>query len=444
VPRPRDRTIEYAQNGDVHIAYTILGDGPIDLVYTNGIFSNLEVMWEDPHWTRYAERLASFCRLIVFDMRGIGLSDRGPEPPYLELQMNDIGTVMDAAGTDAAAVFGVARGGAMTMLFAATYPERVRALVLYASNVKSMWSDDWPYGRTAEEANDFFRTYTDHFGTGENLRLQAPDHWNEEYQRWWARFERLIASKSGFRELGTVFRQIDVRAVAPLIQAPTLLVHRLGDPVVPIDMSHWLAGTIPDAKMVELPGADHVVFLGDPEALLDEVEEFLTGARRATETDRVLATVLFTDIVGSTGHAARLGDREWRDLLEQHHLSVRRELERFRGNEIDTAGDGFMASFDGPARAIRCAQAINASTTALGVAVRAGVHTGECERLGAKLSGIAVHIAARVAANAGPGEVVVSQTVKDLVAGSGIEFDDRGVHELKGVPDAWRLYEVRA
>jgi pimeloyl-ACP methyl ester carboxylesterase len=437
-----DRTISYARNGDVHIAYTVLGDGPIDLVYTNGIFSNLDVMWEDVHWSRYADRLASFSRLIVFDMRGIGLSDRGPEIPYLELQMDDIRSVMDAAGSETAALFGAARGGAMTMLFAATYPERVRALVLYAASVRTMRSDDWPYGRSPEEADEFFRTYTDNFGTGENLRFQAPGHWDERYQRWWARFERLIASKGGFRELGTVFRQNDVRAVAPSIQAPTLLLHRTGDPVVPIGMSRWLAETVPQGRLVEVPGDDHIVFLGDADALLDEVEEFLTGARRAPETDRVLTTVLFTDIVGSTEKAAALGDRRWRELLEEHHAAVRRELERFRGNEIDTAGDGFMASFDGPARAIRCARAIEDANRALGVDVRAGVHTGECERLGDKLSGIAVHIAARVAASAGAGEVLVSQTVKDLVAGSGIAFEDRGLHELKGVPEAWRLFAV--
>jgi len=444
MPPGQDRTISYARNGDVHVAYTMLGDGPIDLVYTNGSFSNLEIMWEDPHWARYAERLASFSRLIVFDMRGIGLSDRGPETPYLELQMDDVRAVMDAAGSETAALFGAARGGAMTMLFAATYPERVRALVLYAASVRTMRTDDWPYGRTAEETEEFFRTYTDNFGTGENLRFQAPASWDEHYQRWWARFERLIASKGGFGELGMVFRQNDVRTVAPSIQAPTLLLHRVGDPVVPIGMSRWLAETVPQARLVELAGDDHIVFLGDADALLDEVEEFLTGARRAPETDRVLATVLFTDIVGSTEHAAAIGDRRWRELLEQHHRVVRRELEHFRGNEIDSAGDGFMASFDGPARAIRCARSIEDANKALGVDVRAGVHTGECERLGEKLSGIAVHIAARVAASAGAGEVVVSQTVKDLVAGSGIEFEDRGVHELKGVPDAWRLFAVRA
>jgi len=434
--------IAYAKNGDVHIAYTVLGDGPIDLVYTNGIFSNLDVMWEDPNWTHYADRLAAFSRLIVFDMRGVGLSDRGPEPPYLELQMDDLRAVMDAAGSETAAVMGVARGGSMSMLFAATYPERVRALILYAASVKTIRADDWPLGRSPEEAEEFFMTFTDRMGMGENLRLQAPEFWTEQYERWWARFERSIATRSGFRELGEVFFGIDVRALAPAIQAPTLLLHRSNDAVVPIEMSRWLADTIPQAKLVELPGDNHIVFLGDTDALAEEVEEFLTGARRPPETDRVLATVLFTDIVGSTERAAALGDRSWRELLERHHSSVRRELERFRGVEADTAGDGFMASFDGPARAIRCAQAIHEGIATLGLDLRAGVHTGECERIGDKLSGIAVHIAARVASTAAAGEVLVSQTVKDLVAGSGIEFDDRGMHELKGVPDAWRLFAV--
>jgi pimeloyl-ACP methyl ester carboxylesterase len=432
--------IAYARNGDVHIAYTILGDGPIDLVYTNGLFSNLDVMWEDRNWARYADRLAAFSRLIVFDMRGIGLSDRGPEPPYLELQMDDLRAVMDAAGSETAAVMGIARGGSMTMLFAASYPERVRALIIYAASVKTVRSDDWPLGRTLEEADEFFTTYTERMGTGENLRLQAPEVWTEQYERWWARFERSIATRSGFRELGEIFYRVDVRALAPSIQAPTLLLHRSNDPVVPIGMSRWLADAIPNAKLVEVPGDNHIVFFGDTDAIADEVEEFLTGARRAPETDRVLATVLFTDIVGSTERAAAIGDRSWRELLEEHQASVRRELERFRGVEIDTAGDGFMASFDGPARAIRCARAIHEGVATLGLELRAGVHTGECERIGEKLSGIAVHIAARVAATAGPGEVLVSQTVKDLVAGSGIDFEDRGVHELKGVPDAWRLF----
>jgi pimeloyl-ACP methyl ester carboxylesterase len=437
-----DRTIEYARNGDVHIAYTVLGDGPIDLVYTNGIWSNLDTLWEEPRWVRYAERLASFSRLIVFDMRGIGLSDRGSEPPLIELQMDDVRAVMDAAGSDTAAIYGAARGGAMTMLFAATYPERVRALVLYATLAKTIRTADYPYGRTQEEQEEFFRLFTEAIGSIARLERQGPTAIGE-LSHWWPRFERSVATPERFRELGAIFSDIDVRAVVPSIQAPTLLLHRTDDWVVPIGHSRFLARAAPNAKLVELPGTDHITFVGDSDALVDEIEEFLTGARSAPETDRVLATVLFTDIVGSTERAAAVGDMRWRELLERHHRVVRRELERFRGNEIDTAGDGFMASFDGPARAIRCARAIEDANQALGVDVRAGVHTGECERLGDKLSGIAVHIAARVAGSAAAGEVVVSQTVKDLVAGSGIEFEDRGVHELRGVPDAWRLFAVR-
>ena len=436
--------IAYAKNGDVHIAYKVIGDGPIDLVYTNGIFSNLDTLWDEPRWVHYANRLAAFTRLIVFDMRGLGLSDRGPDPPYLELQMDDLRAVMDAAGSEQAAVMGVARGGAMAMLFAATYPERVQALILYGTTAKTTRSDDWPHARTQEEADEFFKSFTERIGTGENLRLQAPDGLTEEYERWWGRFERSIATRAGFREMGEIFYGIDVRPLAATIQAPTLLLHRTADPISPVGTSRWLAETIPQSKLVELPGDNHIVFLGDTDAIAEEVEEFLTGARHAPESDRVLASVLFTDIVGSTERAAALGDRSWRELLERHHASVRRELARFRGVEVDTAGDGFMASFDGPARAIRCAQAIHASNAGLGLDLRAGVHTGECERIGEKLSGIAVHIAARVASLAGPGEVLASQTVKDLVAGSGIPFEDRGVHELKGVPDAWRLFAVGA
>jgi pimeloyl-ACP methyl ester carboxylesterase len=439
-----ERQVLYAKNGDVHIAYTVVGDGPIDLIYTAGIWSNLDVMWDEPRWAHYLDRLASFSRLIVFDMRGVGLSDRGPEPPFLELQMDDVRAVMDAVGSDTAAVFGGVRGGAMTMLFAATYPERVRALILYGALAKTTRSNDHPYGKTPEQQQQFFSRFVAEMGTGENLELQGRSAAEDErFKRWWARFERLVATPTAYRELAEVFRDLDIRAVLPSIQAPTLLLHRTGDPIVPVDQGNYLAKAIPNARLVELPGVDHIPFLGDQDALLDEVEEFVTGARPAPQTDRVLATVLFTDIVGSTEVAARMGDRKWRDLLQQHNATVRRELERFRGREIDTAGDGFMASFDGPARAIRCAEAIVGGVRELGVDVRAGVHTGECELIGEKLGGIAVHIAARVASTASAGEVLVSQTVKDLVAGSGAEFEDRGMHELRGVPDHWRLFGVK-
>jgi pimeloyl-ACP methyl ester carboxylesterase len=440
-----DREIRYAKNGDVHIAYTIVGDGPIDLVYTTGIFSNLDVMWEEPRWARYLDRLASFSRLILFDMRGVGLSDRGPEPPFLELQMDDLRAVMDAASSETAAIFGGARGGAMTILFAATYPERVRALVLFDTLARTVRSDDHPYGKTAEEQEAFFGRFVAEMGTGGNLDLQGRSAAaDERFKRWFARFERLVATPTAYRELAAVFRDLDIRAVLPSIQAPTLVLHRIDDPIIPVDQGQYLGKTIPGARLAELPGVDHLPFLGDQDAILDEIEEFLTGVRPAPETDRVLSTVLFTDIVGSTEHAARMGDRKWRDLIASHHALVRSQLERFRGREVDTAGDGFMATFDGPARGIRCAAAILQGVRDLGIEVRAGLHTGECEQMGEKLGGIAVHIAARVASSAQPGEVLVSQTVKDLVAGSGITFTDRGIHELKGVPEPRRLFAVTA
>jgi pimeloyl-ACP methyl ester carboxylesterase/class 3 adenylate cyclase len=398
-------------------------------------------MWEWPAWEQYLNSLASFSRLILFDMRGIGLSDRGREPPVLERQMGDIGAVMDAAGSRSAAVIGGARGAAMSLLFAATYPERVRALILYAPIAKTVRSSDWPYGRTEAEQQHFFERFAREMGTGENLDLQGPSY-DERFKKWWARFERLGASPGAWREIAEILAYVDVRQVLPHIQAPTLVLHRTGDRISDVAQSRAIAELIPGARFVELPGEDHIPFLGDHEAITSEVEEFLTGARHAPETERVLATVLFTDIVGASERAATLGDRAWTQLLEEHHVAVRRELDVYRGTEIDTAGDGFMAAFDGPARAIRCAQAIVASLRALGIDIRAGLHTGECERVDRKLAGIAVHIAARVAASGGAGQVRLSSTVKDLVAGSGIRFTDLGVQALKGIPDRWHLYMV--
>jgi class 3 adenylate cyclase/pimeloyl-ACP methyl ester carboxylesterase len=439
-----DREIRYAKNGDVHIAYTIVGEGPIDLVYCPGIWSNLDLMWDETRWAHYLDRLASFARLVVFDMRGIGLSDRGPEPPVVELMMDDVRAVLDAAGSETAVLFGGARGAAPILLFAATYPDRVRALILYAAIAKTVRTDDYPIGRTAEEQEGFREAFVRNMGTGRALgEMQGPSGaYDERFVAWWARFERLTASPGDWGELAAILAQVDVRAALPLIQAPTLVLNRRDDRIVVPEHSRYTADRIPGAKFVELEGNDHIPFLGDADGIVDEIEEFLTGVRPAPGTDRVLATVLFTDIVGSTERAAAVGDRRWRELLEQHHAVVRRELDRHRGREVDTAGDGFMASFDGPARAIRCAAAVVDGVRPLGLEVRAGVHTGECEQMGDKLGGIAVHIAARVSAAANPGEVLVSQTVKDLVAGSGIPFDDRGTHELKGVPDEWRLFAV--
>ncbi len=436
-----ERPIRYAVHDDVYIAYQVVGEGPIDLVYTPGIWSNLEVMWEWPAWEQYLKRLASFSRLILFDMRGIGLSDRGPEPPVLERQMDDIGAVMDATGSKSAAIFGGARGAAMSLLFAATYPERVRALILYAPLAKAVRSSDWPYGRTEAEQEQFFERFAREMGTAENLDLQGPSY-DERFKKWWARFERLGASPGGWREIAEILAYVDVRQVLPLIQAPTLVLHRSGDRICDVAQSRAVAELIPGAKFVELPGEDHIPFLGNHEAITSEVEEFLTGARHAPETDRVLATVLFTDIVSATERAAALRDRAWSQLLENHHTAVRRELAVYRGTEIDSAGDGFMAAFDGPARAIRCAQAIVASVRSLGLEIRAGLHTGEFERVDRKLAGIAVHIAARISASAGGGQIRLSSTVKDLVAGSGIHFTDLGVQALKGIPDGWHLFMV--
>src|SRR6266542_3874647 len=385
----------------------------------------------------------SFSRLILFDMRGVGLSDRGPEPPVVEVQMADIGAVMDAAGSQAAAVFGGARGAAPALLFAASHPERTRALVLYAPFVRTLEAPDFPWGWTEERWRESYERFVTETGTGEDLERLGPDAAHDDrFKQWWARFERLVASPQQIRELARILGQVDVRSVLPHIQVPTLVLHRTGDRISNVEQGRYAAEHIPGARFVELSGVDHIPFLGDQDAILDEVEEFLTGARHAVETDRVLATVMFTDIVGSTELAARLSDRPWSELLVDYHALVRRQLDGFRGREVDTAGDGFMATFDGPARAIRCARAIVEGVRALGIEVRAGVHTWECQIVGDRLVGIAVHIAARVCGLAEPGEVLTSGTVRDLVAGSGIRFEDRGQHELKGVPEAWRLYRV--
>ncbi len=376
-------------------------------------------------------------------MRGVGLSDRGPEPPVVEVQMDDIGVVMDAAGSQAAAVFGGARGSAPALLFAASHPGRTRALVLYAPFVRTLEASDFPWGWTAERWRESYERFITGTGTGENLELQGPSAAHDDrFKEWWARFERLVASPQQVRELATILGQIDVRSVLPHVRVPTLVLHRTGDRIADVGQGRYVAQSIHGARFVELSGEDHIPLLGDQDAILDEVEEFLTGARHALETDRVLATVLFTDLVGSKELAAWLGDRRWSELLVDSHAVVRRQLDRFRGREVDAAGDGLMATFDGPARAIRGARAIAEGMRALGIEVRAGVHTGECQVIGERLAGIAVHIAARICRLAEPGEVLTSGTLRDLVAGSGIQFEDRGLHELKGVPEAWHLYQV--
>jgi pimeloyl-ACP methyl ester carboxylesterase len=433
----------YAKSADVSIAYQVVGDGPFDLVYVPGWISNVELMWEEPAHAHVLGRLASFSRLILFDKRGTGLSDPVPldRLPTLEERMDDVRAVMDAAGSQRAAVFGFSEGGVMSALFAATYPERTAALALYGTFAKRIWSPDYPWAPTPEarqrELEELERAWAERM----DLDQLAPSE-SEAFKSRLASYFRRSASPGTAVALLRMNTQHDIRHILPSIQVPTLVVHRRDDRDVKVEEGRWIASQIPGAEYVELPGDCHTLWGGDTDAVVDELEEFLTGVRRGPQVDRVLATVLFTDIVGSTRKAVELGDRRWRELLAAHDAAVRRQLERFRGREIDTAGDGFFATFDGPARAVRCATSIRDAVRPLGLEIRAGLHTGECELAGENVRGIAVHTGARVAALAAAGEVLVSSTVKDLVAGSGIDFEERGEHELRGVPGSWRLYAV--
>ncbi len=434
----------YAKSGELNIAYQVVGEGPLDLVYVPGWVSNIELMWEEPGFARFLSRLASFSRLILFDKRGTGLSDRVPNDdlPNLEQRMDDVRAVMDAAGSAEAALIGHSEGGNMCALFAATYPDRVTALVLVGCFAKRIRTVDYPWAPTSAEREETAQLVERAWPNALDLDTYAPSTIGDQpLQQRVLTYFRHCASPGAAAALLRMNLQIDVRAVLPAIQAPTLVMTRTGDRDVQAAESRWLAGQIPGAKFVELPGDDHLIWVGEAEPLLAEAEEFLTGARPAPEPDRALATVLFTDIAGSTERAASVGDRRWGELLQAHHAYVRQQLERFRGREVDTAGDGFFATFDGPARAVRAACAIRDSVKELGIDIRAGLHTGECELMQDKIGGIAVHTGARVAGAASPGEVLVSSTVRDLVAGSGITFDDRGEHELKGV-GTWRLYSV--
>jgi class 3 adenylate cyclase len=433
----------YAKSGDVHIAYQVVGNGPVDLVFIPGLFTHVEHQWDEPSFARFLDRLASFSRLIVFDARGAGLSDQATELPPMDQQMDDVLAVLDAVGSSSAAILGLSQAGPMAILFAASHPERTRAIVLYGSYASPRWHRGYPWGRSQGWMDDYALQIDRAWGSGVFLPQVAPSRLDDErFRRWWGKYERLSHGPGNALAYFRMNAQIDVRAILPTIQVPTLVLQRRGDVYRNRGHARYLADHIPRAKLVELEGIDHLPYLGDADAIIDEIEEFLTGVRPPPERDRVLATVLFTDIVGSTEHASALGDRAWKDLLERHHALVREELGRFRGREIDTAGDGFLATFDGPARAVRCATAIVRGTPGIGLQVRAGVHTGEIELMGTGVGGIAVHIGARVAALAGPGEVLVSGTVRDLVAGSGIEFEDRGEASLKGVPGLWRLFSV--
>jgi pimeloyl-ACP methyl ester carboxylesterase/class 3 adenylate cyclase len=432
----------YAKSGDVHLAYQVVGEGPRDLVLVPGWVSHLEYEWEEPYFARFLRRLASFSRLILLDRRGTGLSDRVSALPSLEQRMDDVRAVMDAAGSERAAILGISEGGPMAMVFAATYPDRVSALVLCATFARLTQGPDYPIGVPRQIFEAFIERMRESWGRGATVDGFAPSlAADERFRQTWGRMERFAVSPAGFEALMRIVGETDARDILSVIRVPTLVVHRSRDRIVRVEQARYMAERIAGAKYVELPGDDHFPWAGD-DAVLDEIEEFLTGSRHAVESDRVLATVLFSDIVGSTEHAARIGDRRWRELLEGYLALVRRELVRFRGREIDTAGDGVLASFDGPARAIRCACAIRAGVPPLGIEVRMGLHTGECTVIGYKVGGIAVHIGARIADAAKAGEVLVSATVKDLVAGSGIAFEPRGVRALKGVPGEWALYAV--
>jgi len=433
----------YARSGELNIAYQVLGEGPFDLLFVTGFVSHLDLQWGVPVVHDFFERLASFSRLILFDKRGTGLSDPVAGPAPLEERMDDLRAVMDAAGSERAAIVGVSEGGPLAILFAATYPERVSSLALCGTFacVNPDLEDNPAGARWMRDAELLRQTMLNEWGSGKTLALFAPGYEGLMVSLSLAAFERSAASPRMVKAIYEMIVEIDVRDILPTIAAPTLVIHREHE-IIPVEGARYIASQIPGARLAVLPGADHTPWTGDSEAYLDEIQEFLTGAFAEQAPGRVLSTVLFTDIVSSTEQASELGDRHWRELLEEHYSLVRELLERFRGREVNTTGDGLLATFDGPARAIRCGQALIKRLARSGVPIRAGIHTGECEVIGEDLAGIAVHIGARVAALGGPGELLVSSTVKDLVAGSGLRFASNGEHELKGVPERWTVYRV--
>lgn len=435
----------YAKSGDVHIAYQVIGDGPLDVLLVPGFVSHVEAAWQNADMSAFLRRLSSFCRLIVFDKRGTGMSDRGSQVFTLEQRMQDVRAILDEVGSEQAALFGVSEGGPMSLLYAATYPERTSALVLYGSYAKRSWSPDYPYGWRDEQWQRVLENIEHHWGTPEGISVAM---WQPSLVDDTGAAERLAsyfraaASPGAAAAIMKMNREIDVRSVLPAIRTPALILHRTAERVSEVGHARYMAKHIPGAKLVELAGEDHLYWLGGGGSIVDEVEQFLTGRRNIYEPERALATVLFVDIVGSTALAVKLGDAPWRTLLERFYSRMREVLQQYRGREINTSGDGFLAAFDGPARAIRCSGAIRDAARSLGLEVRSGLHTGECEIVGDDLAGIAVHIGARVAGLARPGEVLVSQTVRDLVAGSGLTFEARGTHVLKGVPSEWHLFRA--
>lgn len=442
--------VSYARNGKVAIAFEVVGDGPIDLVYLPGFINNLEAVWDNPLLARFLDRLATFSRLVMIDRRGAGLSDRlsADDLPPLEDLADDVNVVLDVVGSQRAAVFGSSDCGSLCAMFAATHPERTSALILYATSARGSMAPDYPVSWTDGEWERYLDGLRAGWGTlkyaRESLPFFDPSLGGDEHMAaWYASFQRLAASPTSAEAIERIYYDLDVRAILPTIGVPTLVLHRTNDPIEPFDAGRDVAARIPGARFVELPGVDHHMWAGDQDALLQEVEHFLTTVHgEEADFDRVLATVLFTDIVGSTQKTVEMGDRRWQDVLEAHHARVRPLLKHYRGIEVDTAGDGFFATFDGPARGVRCAQQIVEAMRPIGLEVRAGLHTGEAQTIDGKVGGLAVAIGARVGSKAEACEVLVSQTVKDLTAGSGLVFEDRGEHQLKGIPDLWHLYRV--
>jgi class 3 adenylate cyclase len=421
----------YAKSGDVHIAYQVFGNGAVDLVFVPGFISHIENYWDHPDLARWLLRLAAFARVIMFDKRGTGLSDPVSAVPSLELRMDDVRAVMDAVGIESAALLGISEGGALAALFATTYPRRCQRLVLYGAFAR------FPLG--PEVLKPLFKYVDRAWGSGLSLPQWAPSRQTDPaMQQWWGRFERLGGSPAAVTAVLRMAVETDVSDVLSSIRVPTLVIHCKDDALIGVECGRFIAARIHGARLVELPGSDHLFFLH--EQIGDCVEEFLTGSVSGAESNRALATVLFTDIVGSTARAEQLGDQRWHDLLEAHHAAVRRELARYRGSEIKSLGDGFLATFDGPARAVRCARAIAEAVRTLNIEVRCGLHTGEIEIGNRDVQGIAVHVAARISALAAAGEILVSRTVKDLVAGSGLQFEDRGRYSLKGLLEPMELY----
>ena len=432
-----------SSTGDVTIAYQVVGDGPVDLISVPHLsfMPPLDAWWEHPRISRAVHRLASFARLILFDRRGTGLSDRVPLHPA-EQDVDDIGAVMDAVGSESAAVLGWSGAGMLAMLFAAAHPERCSHLILYEGFAAGIADDSYTLGQTEEAHAAEVESFVKAWGTTRDVSATAPDLGSDpRFQQWWARYERGLMTPRDFRAFMLLFRQLDVRPVLPSISVPTLILHRESS-FIPVENASFLGDRISQSKVKVLPGVESVVWLGDWDSVADEIEDFLAGKQPRAREDRALATIMFTDIVGSTQRAADVGDRHWRSLLDEHDVITRRQIDRHGGRFIDSAGDGVLAIFDGPARSIQCARAIEDSVRALGLEVRAGIHTGEIELRGTNVGGIAVHIGARIAALAGPSEILVSRTVKDLVVGSGLTFTDRGTHALKGVPEEWQLYAV--